>query len=209
MGSKSKCDWVSEPPRRLWYSITLGLWPRCLRTSIKVPLISRPPTNQHAQCFLISRLHVPLFSKVLDVGMKRSVCLHEHGAGDDIEVLATNFSVKSLEDGALPNTVLPRKIFGKRRRGHLAEELLRRTASKYQRDVLPTRGCCVPPNRLFALWWPGQLRLRSSRLFLGGVCWCSAAVFGSCPCYHQLWLPTTIRLWHFAVSLWPAVAHDH
>ena len=26
-GSKSKCDWVSQPPRRLWYSIAFGLWP--------------------------------------------------------------------------------------------------------------------------------------------------------------------------------------
>ena len=32
-GSKSKCNRVSQPPRRLWHSITLGLWPRCLRTS--------------------------------------------------------------------------------------------------------------------------------------------------------------------------------
>ena len=27
-GSKSKCYWVSQPPRRLWYSIAFGLWPR-------------------------------------------------------------------------------------------------------------------------------------------------------------------------------------
>ena len=26
-GSKSKCDWVSQPPGRLWYSIAFGLWP--------------------------------------------------------------------------------------------------------------------------------------------------------------------------------------
>ena len=27
-GSKSMCDWVSQPPRRLWYSIAFGLRPR-------------------------------------------------------------------------------------------------------------------------------------------------------------------------------------
>ena len=48
IGSKSKCNRVSQPPGRLWYSITLGLWPRCLLINVEVPLISRSPTKLHA-----------------------------------------------------------------------------------------------------------------------------------------------------------------
>ena len=48
IGSKSKCNRVSQPPRRLWYSITLGLWPRCLRTSKFLSSAGRSPTKLHA-----------------------------------------------------------------------------------------------------------------------------------------------------------------
>ena len=46
-GSKSKCNRVSQPPRRLWHSITLGLWPRCLRTSKFLPPVDLPRNCMH------------------------------------------------------------------------------------------------------------------------------------------------------------------
>ena len=53
IGSKSKCNRVSQPPRRLWHSITLGLWPRCLRTSKFLWSVDLPRNCMHHECFLI------------------------------------------------------------------------------------------------------------------------------------------------------------
>ena len=61
IGSKSKCNRVSQPPRRLWYSITLGLWPRCLRTSKFLSSVDLPRNCMLHECFLIPRL----FSKMI------------------------------------------------------------------------------------------------------------------------------------------------
>ena len=47
IGSKSKCNRVSQPPRRLWHSITLGLWPRCLRTSKFLSSVDLPRNCMH------------------------------------------------------------------------------------------------------------------------------------------------------------------
>ena len=61
---------------------------------------SHQSISHEPACTIFSFLVGFTCAKVLDVGIKRSVCLHELGAGDDIEVLPTNFSVESLEDGA-------------------------------------------------------------------------------------------------------------
>ena len=46
-GSKSKCNGVSQPPGRLWHSITLGLWPRCLQTSKFLSSVALPRNCKH------------------------------------------------------------------------------------------------------------------------------------------------------------------
>ena len=47
IGSKSKCNRVSQPPRRLWHSITLGLWSQCLRTSKFLSSVDLPRNCMH------------------------------------------------------------------------------------------------------------------------------------------------------------------
>ena len=53
IGSKSTCNRVSQPPRRLWYSIAFGFWPRCLRTSKFLSSIDLARNCMHLECFLI------------------------------------------------------------------------------------------------------------------------------------------------------------
>ena len=75
IGSKSKCNRVSQPPRRLWYSITLGLWPRCLRTSKFLSSVDLPRNCMHHECFLIPRL----FSKMIVTSAANWYMLQHHG----------------------------------------------------------------------------------------------------------------------------------
>ena len=78
IGSKSKSNRVSQPPRRLWYSITLGLWPRCLRTSKFLSSVDLPRNCMHHECFLIPRLFSKTIVHLLPTGTCNMLQHHEH-----------------------------------------------------------------------------------------------------------------------------------